>query len=342
MKKRSLDSAVFAVLVVVAFAVSPSAGPAPAHAASLPCFDPVPGVTWMAWTSSRRDDLDRWCASVGPPVMVQAAAKPGNVTRLVVVTWNVHVGGGQVEDFVKAHWTERERTGLVLLLEEAYRSDETVPDALPNDLKVPAAIRPSPRSLDIPRLAQRLNMSAVYVPSMRNGRATESGKREDRGNAILSTEPLGDVRAIALPFGKQRRIAIAATVTPRSSSISPLRVVVTHFDMGSHRVAQAEAFGDRIAEFTDMPMIVGGDFNSPYGLRDKAVQAVGRRIQMEPCGTGGTFTWPLRFNLLALIDFGRLDFIFSTLGSTGLTRECRTIDGWFRSDHRPVMLTLEH
>jgi endonuclease/exonuclease/phosphatase family metal-dependent hydrolase len=242
---------------------------------------------------------------------------------------------------VKAHWTDRDSTGLVLLLEEAYRADEHVPDSFPKNLQVPSAIRPSPRSLDIVRLAERLRMSATYVPSMRNGRATEAGQREDRGNAILSTEPLDDVRAIELPFGKQRRVAVAATVTPRSSTIGPLRVVATHFDIGSNRVAQAEAFADRIAGLSDLPIIVGGDSNSPNGLRDKAVQAVGRRMRMEPCGTERTFTWPQRFNLLALLDFGRFDFVFSTLDSSGLVRQCQTIDDWFRSDHRPVMLTVQ-
>jgi hypothetical protein len=61
---------------------------------------------------------------------------------------------------------------------------------------------------------------------------------------------------------------------------------------------------------------------------------------MESCGTGRTFTWPQKFNLLAFLDFGRFDFMFSNLGASGLTRECRTINDWFRSDHRPVMLTV--
>lgn len=341
MKIRALRAAAVAVLISIALGASSSAAPKPDPPSSLPCFEAVDGVTWIPWTESKRETLDRWCASVGPPVLITSATPSTDIKRLKVVTWNVHVGGGQVEDFVKTHWADRDNSGLVLLLQETYRADEKVPDALPKGLKVPSAIRPKPRTVDVLRLAERLNMSVTYVPSMRNGHATEAGQREDRGNAILSTEPISDVRAIALPFGKQRRVAVAATVTPRSSTIGPIRVVATHFDIGSSRVAQATAFADRIAELSDLPMIVGGDFNSPGGLRDKSVQAVSQRIPMEECGTGRTFTWPQKFNLLAVLDFGRFDFLFSNLDSSGMTRQCQTIDDWFRSDHRPVMLTVQ-
>ena len=341
MKLRAFKTALASALIPFAVGASPAKTPEPLHPSALTCVEPVAGVTWIHWTASQQDALDRWCASVGPPVLMASVTQPTEVNRLVVVTWNVHVGGGQVEDFVKAHWADRDHSGLVLLLQETYRADETVPDSFPKGLKVPSAIRPKPRSVDVLRLAERLKMSVTYVPSMRNGRATEEGQREDRGNAILSTEPLSDVRAITLPFGKQRRVAVAATITPRSSTIGPIRVVATHFDIGSSRVAQATAFADRIGELSELPIIVGGDFNSPSGLRDQAVQAVSRRIPMESCGTGRTFTWPQRFNLLAVLDFGRFDFLFSNLKSSGMTRQCQTIDDWFRSDHRPVMLTVQ-
>ena len=63
--------------------------------------------------------------------------------------------------------------------------------------------------IDIVEAAGRLGLSLVYVPSMRNGSDTD----EDRGNAILSTEPLSDVAAVELPFERQRRVAIDAAVS---------------------------------------------------------------------------------------------------------------------------------
>ena len=48
---------------------------------------------------------------------------------------------------------------------------------------------------------------------MRNGRPPQTD--EDRGNAILSTEPLADLTAIELPFEQQRRVAVAATLRSR-------------------------------------------------------------------------------------------------------------------------------
>lgn len=334
-----------AVFGSVALAVScaahePPRPVSPAEPVALHCLESVPGVTWMPWTKSGRATLDQWCASVGRPVLMQASAGPADLTRLLIVTWNVHVGGGQVEDFVAKHWTDRDRTGLVLLLQETYRAGADVPASYPQGLRVPGVIRPGRRTLDVTGLATRLNMSATYVPSMRNGPAEGLSEREDRGNAILSTEPLTDVRAIELPFGTQRRVAVAATVTPRGAGLMPLRVIAAHFDNSHHRSVQAEAFAERIGELAELPFVVGGDFNSRQGLRDATVEAVGSRIPMEPCGTGRTNRWPLRLDVLAFF-VGRLDFLFSTLGSTGLERECLTISDAFDSDHLPVLLTVQ-
>lgn len=340
---RRFFATVLAPLVLVLSSSAESPHAQSPHPAALRCLEPVPGVTWVRWTESGREPLDQWCASVGHPVLMTSHSGTADVIRLLVVTWNVHVGGGRVKDFVEKLWADepdRSHTGLVLLLQETFRAGEEVPDAYPRGLRVPSAIRPSPRSLDITGIAKQLGMSVAYVPSMRNGAATNLAEREDRGNAILSTEPLTDVQAIEVPFGKQRRVAVAATVTPRGSGIGPLRVISTHFDLGGHRVAQAEAIGTRIDGLGGLPLIVGGDFNAMNGPNDRSVQAVGRRIPMEPCGTGRTHRWPLRLDVLAFF-VGRLDFMFSTLESSGLTRGCRTLNDTFDSDHLPVLLTVE-
>lgn len=326
---------VFALTILT---LSTPAAQAPVSGLALPCLAPVEGVTWVRWTEGTRSKLDEWCATVGRPVVFDASPQDGDIDRLLVVSWNVHVGGGRIEDLVRtlrARETDR-RTGMVLLLQEAFRAGEDVPESFPKGISVPSAIRPKPRSLDVAGIARQLGMSLAYVPSMRNGSST----REDRGNAILSTEPLSDVRAIETPFGKQRRVAVAATVTPRGSTIPPVRLVSTHFDIGGRRTAQAEALAGRIQQLEDAPLIVGGDFNAMNGPRDASVLAVGRHVPMEDCGTGRTHRWPLRLDVIAFF-VGRLDYMFSTLDSFGLTRQCRTLDDAYDSDHVPILLTVE-
>jgi endonuclease/exonuclease/phosphatase family metal-dependent hydrolase len=181
-------------------------------------------------------------------------------------------------------------------------------------------------------------MSVAYVPSMRNGPATSLTDREDRGNAVLSTEPLTDVLAIELPFGKQRRVAVAATVTPRSTLV-PIRVVAAHFDTNGDRVVQAEALGERVASLAELPVIVGGDLNSRRGLHDRTVAAVSRHVRLESCGTHRTNRWPLRLDVPLFFVVGRLDFMFSTLAAD-VTRSCQTLPHAYDSDHLPVLLDV--
>ena len=81
--------------------------------------------------------------------------------------------------------------------------------------------------MDVRDIAERFGLSVAYVPSMRNGPATRLDEREDRGNAILSTEPLIDVKAIELPFGKQRRVAVISAhpaARRRACAIHPRRL----------------------------------------------------------------------------------------------------------------------
>jgi endonuclease/exonuclease/phosphatase family metal-dependent hydrolase len=175
---------------------------------------------------------------------------------------------------------------------------------------------------------------------MRNGSATKVDEREDRGNAILSTEPISDVRAIELPFGKQRRVAIAATITPRTATLGPMRVFTTHFDTRGARVSQAEALGERIAALNDLPTIVGGDLNARRGFKDGTVAAISQRLPLESCGTGRTNRWPLRLDVPFFFLVGRFDFMFSTLGA-GVVRACETLSHAYDSDHLPTQLTIE-
>jgi endonuclease/exonuclease/phosphatase family metal-dependent hydrolase len=304
----------------------------------LSCLRPVSGVTWQRW-ETERETLDLWCQSVGPPVFAAPSDGDAEITRLVVLSWNVHVGGGEVEALIDQILSRSidEGTGLVVLLQETFRAGADVPESFPGTLRVPSAIRPRRPVPDVTGIANRFGLSVAYVPSMRNGSATGLEAREDRGNAVLSTEPLSDVRAIELPFGKQRRVSVAATVTPRGAT--PLRVVVTHFDTNGDRVRQADALAARLAPLLDLPVIVAGDLNARRGPQDRAVAVVSRLAALESCGSGRTSRWPLRLDVPLFFLAGRPDFVFSTLGPE-VTRTCRTLPDAYDSDHLPLVMEM--
>ena len=310
------------------------------RAEPLPCLREVSGVTWLRW-ELEQPTLDLWCETVGPPVFTPGPERATEISRLLVLSWNVHVGGADVEELMAKTLgpLASGETGLVVLMQEAFRAGVDVPELLPHDLRVPAPIRPRRPALDIVGLAERLGMSVAYVPSMRNGSATALESREDRGNAILSTEPLSDVRAIELPFGKQRRVAVAATITPRGSTMGAMRVMTTHFDTNGDRVDQAEALAQRIESLVDLPLLLGGDLNSRRGFGDRSVTAINRRIALESCGTRRTVRWPWRLDVPLFFLIGRVDFMFSTL-EAGVARTCQTLSHTYESDHLPILLDI--
>ncbi len=337
----------------------------------LSCLQPVDGLTWMRW-SDNSQRLDLWCLSVGRPVLESRVPAAGDITGMRILSWNVNVGAGRLETLLPRLLDEAaaDGVGLTILLQETFRAGDAVPDVYPAALDVPKAIRPRRPTMDVRDIATKFGLSVAYVPSMRNGPATALSEREDRGNAILSTEPLLDVRALELPFGKQRRVAVTALVAPRGHGItvgpvlsafapatadrrsSPpasgrwsdrpvsrsIRVVSTHFDTNGDRAAQAAALSERLTSFTDAPLFVGGDLNSRGGADDDAVLALASRIPMASCGTGRTNRWPLRLDVL--IPIGRLDYIFAGVGD--LVRGCETLRDAYKSDHLPLLMTLRY
>jgi endonuclease/exonuclease/phosphatase family metal-dependent hydrolase len=298
-------------------------------------------IIWLR-SHSDRQVLDLWCDSVGPPVIVSAAARSAEASRLTIVNWNVHVGGGRLEEVIPRllQRSSREGAALAVLLQETFRAGADVPETIPAGLRVPSSIRPRRPVPDVVAIAQRFGLSLVYVPSMRNGPATRLEEREDRGNAILSTEPLSDIVAIELPFGTQRRVAVAATITPRHPAAVPIRVLTTHFDPNRGRVRQAEALAEHMQWMRGVPLIVGGDLNARRGFRDRAVTAVNRVVALESCGTGRTFRFPLRLDIPLFFFVDRLDYMFSTL-EPQVARTCQTLSDPHGSDHLPLKLELK-
>src|SRR5690606_37459168 len=135
-------------------------------------------------------ELDAWRTNTGSPVAVDAGpVAPSRLAGIEVLCWNVAIGRGRLGAVL-----ERLRAGagagaaigmspdrpLVVLLQEAYRQDDTVPGqaaTLHHGGRLATADR-----TDIVALAEESGMSLRYSPSMRNGTVSS-----DRGNAVMST-----------------------------------------------------------------------------------------------------------------------------------------------------------
>jgi endonuclease/exonuclease/phosphatase family metal-dependent hydrolase len=185
-------------------------------------------------------------------------ALPGSraAPDLVVVTWNVHGGAGDLAALV-ADLTRGELTGdapvasFVLLLQEA--------------------------GADILEFARARNLSAYFEPVY-----------PGRGNAIVSTHPLINARTIELPRERQRRVAVAASVHLGDVLV---RVASAHFEnrvswwrgglfSEGARLRQAEALIAALP--ADGPTVVGGDFNAWLGRSEPAWRALAERFPAGP------------------------------------------------------------
>ena len=185
-------------------------------------------------------------------------------------------------------------------------------------------------------LARRLGLGAFYLPSMRNG--SETGERaEDRGNAILSTLPLSDLAGIELPYGRQRRVAVAATVNGLDAEGEPwrLRVVSAHLDAStgpgrlwlmSGRVRERQAKHLGAALDGNVPTVLGSDLNTwAGGTREGAYGVLRGHFPQTAPSDRATF----RFGLT-------LDYLFLRLPAAWRGAS-RTLSDDFGSDHRPLI-----
>lgn len=239
-------------------------------------------IRWRATPgAAERSDGAGWCDGVGPAVIAEGRLSPVRADSLVIVSWNMHVGGGNLPALLAAVGLEarpaKPRQAFVLLLQEVFRADKSVP---PLRDGIRSARRIGERSAgdrDIVQLARELGLWAAYVPSMRNG----GDGIEDRGNAILSNLPLDAIEAIELPDSRQRRVAVAADVVGRTTDGAPwrVRVVSAHLESrttarhfwifaGGVRAAQARTIV-RALDRADAA-VLGGDFNSWAGFDERA------------------------------------------------------------------------
>lgn len=346
---------VLAVVLALAGVIQPACGPrhTAAVSASRPCHARLaasgsPRIRWVLGPAGDRASLDSWCYGVGPALAVNAgghdAAPP--LDEVVVVTWNAHVGQGDVAGLVAAIREGRLSDGrparhFVLLVQEALRSSSEVP-VLAAEAASADAIGDG-GAQGIAAAAAALDLSFLYIPSMRNGR----DRSADRGNAILSTLPLHDPVAIELPFTRQRRVAIGATVGVQyEGHPAHLLLMNVHLDplgparalwiFGNPRQRQMATVLDQIdlrLQAPDAPPIIatvlGGDLNVLSGGVQEAVYADARRW-----ATSVAEEDPRSTHLMGRLDYLFFRFPQSWRGST------RRGESRFGSDHYPVAATF--
>lgn len=222
--------------------------------------------------------LAAWRHNVGAPVALDVPgirSSPTSQGSLLVLSWNVWIGRGRLREVVS-----RIRNGdylaqgadpdfpMVVLLQEAYRSDATVPPVPSGQAGRILLAQTGPQE-DVIETARMLGMSVRYAPSMRNG-----GLPSDRGNAILSTLPLDHAHAFELPLVLQRRVAVTARLTQGGHA---LRLVSAHLDPRGPPGAQWFGATGRelqarylVASVPDDTVILGADLNLGRGRYEPA------------------------------------------------------------------------
>ena len=320
----------------------------------LSCRQVVPAdaiVRWLEPESRRdKDALARWCDTIGPVLLQPLADQSPHPTidRLAVLTWNVHVGSGNVADVVRRLRTGEFSGGVtidhfVLLLQEAYRRDTVVPARIPRGFPAPGRIAARVgRGPDIGHVAQELGVALFYVPAMRNGIA--SVDPEDRGNAILSTLDLHDPIVVELPMERQRRTAIVATVRAQARDGSPweIRLANVHLDTSlaiarggpfAARRRQAHALIDSLRTPAEVPTVLAGDFNTWRGPNEPALNIL-RSAFPETARTNNAETWRGPLGIHA-----QLDYMFMRGGLA--EARVRRLPSRFGSDHYPLLAMID-
>jgi hypothetical protein len=321
--------------------------------ASCPARAATVGGVPVTWHQGRADDavkLEQWCQAVGAPLLVQSPAPidaPPPLEELVVVTWNAHLAEGRLVDLIAelragAFTSGRPVNHFVLLLQELYRGGSDVPKFMPGARTAFAILPRNPRATDARRYAESLGLSVLYVPSMRNG----AELLEDRGNAIISTEPLLDPLALELPLERQRRVAIGTaievTIDRRptrlallNAHLEPLSSPKSLWIFRNPRRPQARAILDllKTPRFDNgdgaVGTVLGGDFNIVQrGINEEAY--------LEPRAWSTSLASENQRNTHAM---GRIDHLFFRLDDGWIARTER-LENKFGSDHHPVLGTF--
>jgi endonuclease/exonuclease/phosphatase family metal-dependent hydrolase len=305
-------------------------------------------IEWvLATDSSELPIMMRWCSTIGPVVVEEGlfSGDAGDADSVAVITWNTHVGGGDIRRFV-----DDLRAGVVtgapvqhfvLLLQEVYRASDLLPDSL-KGVAVPARIAISPPSgkrVDIVQSARDAQLNLFYVPSMRNG--APPLPEEDRGNAVLSSMRLHGLRAVELPFEIQRRTAQIVQIrgSTNDGDLWQIALLNVHLDTRSRLLRgyasiglgrRRQIQGALRALPDDSAAVIAGDFNTwAPDFAERVLPYLRALFDDTPVvATGSTFTAG-RFSR-------RLDHMFFRLPD-GWTATYRRLDSRYGSDHYPLL-----
>jgi len=312
-------------------------------------------VEWkMASGVSEVGGLESWRKGVGPPLIMSPRDGVEELKRLddlVIVSWNTHVGGADLNRFIQDLRDGRLTGGepihdFVLLLQEVFRKGGSVPPFVSTDVQVGRHIRSTPPSgerSDIVQTARRQRIALYYVPCMRNGGPKDTDTPEDRGNAILSTIPLSSYTAVELPYERERRLAIGASLSGETTTGTPwaIRVITVHLEnrarwdkvfrsFGSARLSQVKAFAKGLSG--TKPTVLGGDFNTWF--REWNEPAI-RHVEQF-------FHRPVKGSSRGTVRHGRflpermVDYLFFRLPE-GWSGAYGRVDDRYGSDHYPLL-----
>ncbi len=351
MRVRNLVISLAVTATFVAAGVLPAPKTAYATPPDTPC-ESRPGLvstvpfTWFAAPVEDAETLEQWCRGVGIPVVAATPDddndRPPRLEELVVVSWNAHLADGQLTDLIADLRAGRLTGGepvqhFVLLLQELYRRGADVPAFVPSARSAYAIKARNPNAPDARDYAAALGLALAYVPSMRNGHQMS----EDRGNAIISTEPLEDLFAFELPFERQRRVAAgAAIVVDTNHGPQRLQLIDAHLEplaapsslwlFRNPRRRQMAAILELVQqprfERDSIGTVLGGDFNTIQGgAREDAyrrARAWSRSLDVEDSRSTHML--------------GRLDYIFARL-APGWQVDTTRVTEKYGSDHHPVL-----
>lgn len=270
-------------------------------------------------------------------------AQPPALEEFITLSWNAHLAEGQLPTLIAelkagAFTDGRPVRHFALLVQELYRRGDQVPPFDARDRSAFAIVPRDPNSADVEDHAAALGLSLLYVPSMRNG----SELREDRGNAIISTERLHNPVAIELPLARQRRVAIGAGVDVLTATgVQRLELINAHLEplsaprmlwvLKNPRGRQVRAIldlldGPRYRHPDVAGVVFGGDFNTVFGgdREDgyRHARAWSTSLRSED---------RRRTHMM-----GRLDYLFFRLDD-GWSASTERLDRKFGSDHHPVI-----